>query len=81
MSGGKLIDARTAALLEYFFLAPPFFTILPVTVFTTVHHIGEYVWFLSEGHGRSGRSGAWSADGSEFVYATGEPVWHNTPLS
>ena len=54
MSGGKLIDARTAALLESFFLAPPFFTILPVpfTVFTTLHHIGEYVWLLSGGHGR-----------------------------
>ena len=43
MSGGKLIDARTVALLESFFFAAPFFTILPLpfTVFTTLHHVGE----------------------------------------
>ena len=40
MSGGKLIDARTAALLESFFFAAPFYFII-------LHHVGEYVWFLS----------------------------------
>ena len=38
MPGGKLIDARTAALLEAFFFTSPFFIILPVPFTVSPHY-------------------------------------------